>query len=362
MNSREYLKTASEILFKTLNIDVRDKAQGKKRSDTIKKYFDRKDNEPYSSIIEDIFVARISQCIYPEKEQLKFSELDVKVFLNKCIYMISTLFEVNFCFLRNLSFNEYREQVYCIIRMLTKQFSIKYENDRDEIIRFLMDIYCDKMHLNKKFKKSEIDEYFELYGKMRYELSNMDCFPSRKEMVISFYNSAIDYLKKCSHFFECLFCNQAYNNEVKRAAKDMYSTNVNKLITMYKMNPSKDVWNNNDTKFTEVSWKSVLTDLTFSDFMPEFCSHDILFVIEDIMMYVLGLNEEYPEIIKIIMDFEEFNKKYNIEGTHERVNQNVFVFKNKNYLAIESKLIKIKNYISIKRRMYFCLNIELDSD
>lgn len=382
MNSKEFLKTACNILFKSMDIAIEttlDKDRlivaEKVRSNTISKYLNNGKSNPYTPIAKEIFLNRVRYNIFPEEFRINSSELEINVFLNKCIYLLSTLFNLNFCFLKLDDFEEYRKNVYFFVEKFSDLFSQKYELEQDDIRKFILKEYYSNINAKNLFTKDDIDEYLLDLGNSNASTQHLPKV-MRDEQLRLMYNNSVDYLNHCKDFFECLFTNSYGNNTVRNAAKEMYKINIKN---------SNDFNDEEfDKKFDKIyfkgcNWKDNLINFVFEN--------GVIISIDGIIGYIVNIKESNIKILNLIKDFEIFTNQYNapeaytnhqkymvetgkqtngeqnLVDNYDRIlDKNIFVIFNKHYTEIYCNLQKIKKYNLIKRAIYTCLNIELGSD
>ena len=106
-----------------------------------------------SKTIFKIFKARIEYYIYPEQYEREVNETEINVFLNKCMYLLTVLFDLNFSFLRYEDFNESRKWAKDYILMVAKEFSTRYECEKEDFVNFFTKYTTKTMHTNNKFTK-----------------------------------------------------------------------------------------------------------------------------------------------------------------------------------------------------------------
>lgn len=379
MTSKEFLKTACNILFSSIDVAIETELNEdgsivaeKVRSNTISKYLKNGKSNPYSPKVKNIFLKRVRYSIFPEEFQLNSSEMEIKVFLNKCIYLLSTLFNLNFCFLKSDDFEEYRKNVYYFVEKFTDLFSKGYELEQEDIRNYILIEYCRNINAKNLFTKDDIDEYL-------FDLGNINAATqylpkeARDENFRSMYNKSINYLTSCKEFFECLFINDYGNIAVYRASKRFYR----KYCLKYDKKKIKNIWKKIDFKYCY--WKDTLIELIFYE-----C---ITFSTGRVLGYMVNVAGSNHKILNLINDFETFTKKcstpeaYNIYRKYTAeinkqilgeknnadeydkiIDKNIFITINKYYSELYRNLQKTKKYNIIKKTMYMCLNIELDSD
>jgi len=391
MNSREFLKTSCEILFKAMNIAIEKTESGEivvKRSATIPNYLKRNDNKPYSKTIFEIFKARIEYYIYPEQYEREVNETEINVFLNKCMYLLSVMFDLNFSYLRCENFNESRKWAKDYILMVAKEFSTRYECEKEEFINFFTKYTTKTMHTNNKYTHTEIEEYFKICGQSYY---SQEYLSLNNDMVSDYieykYKQTIEYLEHCWKFFDVLLKNAYYNNEVRNATKTMYRETINRYNILFNAHLSnilnideKDIKEKSNSEY----WKFYVSELAFKYDENTF-NPSVLFCINDILHYIFRAVGEYSRFICLMKEFEKFNElltdkimktynKYKEEIRKEKrtqeldkliktIDRNSFIFFDDPYYNdIISKIHDINKFILLKRRVYFILEVEMNTD
>lgn len=377
MNSKVFLKTACNILFSSIDVAIETElnedgsmAAKKVRSNTISKYLKNGKCKPYSPKAKNIFLKRVRYNIFPEEFQLNSSETEIKVFLHKCIYLLSTLFNLNFCFLKSDDFEEYRKNVYYFVEKFTDLFSKGYELEQEDIRSFILIEFCRNMNSKNLFTKDDIDEYLLDLGKINAATHHLPK-KVRDENFRSMYNDSINYLTNCKDFFECLFINDNGNIAVYRASKRFYR----KFCLKYDKKKIKNIWKKIDFKYCY--WKDSLIELIFDE-----C---ITFSTGRVLGYMVNVAGSNHKILNLINDFETFTMKcrtpeaYNIfrkytaeidkqtlgekndaDKYDKIIDKNIFITNNKYYSELYRNLQKTKKYNIIKKTIYMCLNVELE--
>jgi len=379
MNSKIFLKTACDILFDCMDVIIKvDKNNGKItnareiRRNPISQYLRSEKSTKITQKIKDHFLTRVDFYIYPEKYKHECYENTVEVFLNKAIYLYSTLFNMNFSFLRNKDFNKYREDVYNLTVYLTEFFVENFECDENEILDYLMSKYDETLSFKHSFSNDDLNEFINHYNNYCRRIGD----PSDNINIIKReYYQAIDFVDKQIEFFEILFYVDKCSDDILNRAEKLYIL-LREYYEKYGSGRIYKEWGYYIIDSSSERWKEYLINTVFQ------C--DVIFHINSLMNYIFTVKKiNFLEIVRLFDRINKLQIDYDNLGSEEiylayrqeqilgeinnnitkkyakNVDGNAFVIHNYYFNKLYTNLLKVRNYIFIKKRFDYFINMKL---